>query len=143
DDRGMIPVAADHRLDVLDGEVFPRLVADVLPARYLLEDEQPQLVAGIEKMRRLRIVRRADEVALEFVLENQSIAALPACGHRLAHEGIGLMPVETTQLDVSPVQMETLRRKARFTQAYAGYTMIKTFRARAQFSAHLIDLWPI
>ena len=39
--RGMIPVAADHAADVIDRNILPGFVADVLPARNLFQHEQP------------------------------------------------------------------------------------------------------
>ena len=65
---GMVPVAADHAADVVDRDVFPGLIADMLPAGDLFEHQQADFVAGIEKMARLRIVRGAHDVALELLL---------------------------------------------------------------------------
>ncbi len=66
DDRRMVPIAADHFADVLNRKVLPRLVANVLPAGDLFENEQAEFVTGIKKMRRLRIMRRADHVAMQL-----------------------------------------------------------------------------
>jgi hypothetical protein len=49
-DGGMIPVAANHAADVVDGDVLPGLVADVLPARDFFQHEEAEFVAGIEEM---------------------------------------------------------------------------------------------
>ena len=49
-DGGVVPVAANHAVDIVDGEILPGLVADVLPAWNLFEHQQPDLVAGIEEM---------------------------------------------------------------------------------------------
>ena len=76
DDAGMIPVAADHAADVVDGDVFPGLVANVLPAGNFFQHQQADFVAGVEKMARLRIVRGAHDVAVQFVAENVGVAAL-------------------------------------------------------------------
>jgi len=43
----MIPVAADHAADVINGDQLPGLVADVLPAGNLFEDEKADFVASI------------------------------------------------------------------------------------------------
>jgi hypothetical protein len=48
------------------------------------------------------------------------IAALHASGHRAAHVGKRLMPVEAAQLDVFPVQHETLRVNSRFAETDAA-----------------------
>src|SRR5579864_6212579 len=47
---GMVPVAADHAAYIVDRDVLPVLIANVLPAGDLFEDQQADLVAGIEKM---------------------------------------------------------------------------------------------
>ena len=62
----MVPVAADHFADIADRDVLPGLVADVLPAGNFLEHQQAQLVAGVEELDRLRVVRGAHDVAVQF-----------------------------------------------------------------------------
>ncbi len=62
-DGGMVPVAADHAAHVVDGDQLPRFVADVLPAGNFLQHQQANLVAGIEKVARLRIVRGPHDIA--------------------------------------------------------------------------------
>jgi hypothetical protein len=79
-DGGMVPVAANHAAYVVDGDVLPGLVADVLPAGNLFEHQQADLVAGIEKMARLRIVRGAHDVAVQILAQDVGIAALDAPG---------------------------------------------------------------
>ena len=48
--RGMIPVAPDHFAHVADRYILPGLVADVLPAGNLLQHQQAEFIAGIQKM---------------------------------------------------------------------------------------------
>jgi len=50
DDRGMIPVAANHAAYIVDGDLLPSFVADVLPAGDLFQNEKADFVAGVEKM---------------------------------------------------------------------------------------------
>src|SRR5215469_12826359 len=50
DDRGMIPVASDHAAHVVDGNILPGLVSDVLPSWNFLEYEQTRLIASVEKV---------------------------------------------------------------------------------------------
>src|SRR5882724_12371790 len=99
DDAGMVPVAADHAADIVDGDELPAFVADVLPPGDFFEDEEPHFVAGVQEMARLRIVRGAHDVAMEFVAEDARVAALAAAGHGLANERERLMAVEATELD--------------------------------------------
>ena len=82
-------------------------VTDMLPAGYFLEDQQPDLVAAVQEMDRLRIMRRAHDVALEFVLDDQRITTLHACRHRLADEWVGLVAIEAAQFDMPTVQIES------------------------------------
>ncbi len=124
DDAGMIPIAADHAADVVDGDELPRLVADVLPAGNFLEDEETHLVAGVEEMAGLRIVRSAHDVAMEFVPEDARIAALGAAGHGLADEGEGLMAVEAAELDDFAVQLKAMVGELGFAEAEGALVMI-------------------
>ena len=55
-DRRMIPVATHHAFNVIDRQIFPAGVADMLPTRNLLKHKQAVFVAGVKKVRRLRIV---------------------------------------------------------------------------------------
>src|SRR5258706_4338843 len=93
----MIPVAADHAADVVDGDELPGFIADVLPAGDFFEDEEPHFVAGVQEMARLRIVRGAHDVAMEFVAEDARVAALGAGGPGFGHAQGRLMTVEVTE----------------------------------------------
>ena len=107
-DAGMIPVAANHARDVINRNVLPGLIADVLPAGNLFENEQSHLVAGVEKMARLRIVRCAHDVAVQLVAQDVGVATLRATRHRLANERKRLMTVEAAQLDDFAIQLEAV-----------------------------------
>ena len=63
-------------------KVLPGRVAHVLPARRLRPDHQAKLVAGVEEMRRLRVVRAADHVAVQLVPEDLGVPALQPRGRR-------------------------------------------------------------
>src|SRR5262245_28029535 len=80
----------------------------MLPAGDFFQHQEPQLIAGIKKMRRLRIMRGADDIALELLLEDLSIAPLDARGHGLSYKGIGLMMVEAAKLDHLSIQLESM-----------------------------------
>ena len=66
----MIPVAADHAADVINGDQFPGFIANVLPAGNFFQHQKAVFVAGIEKMAGLRIVRGADDIAIEVAAQN-------------------------------------------------------------------------
>src|SRR5450432_2366824 len=95
----MVPVAANHAADVIDGHQLPAFVADMLPTRNLFEHQQPNLVATIEEVARLRIVRGAHDVAVQPLAENVGVFALYATGHCLSHKRKSLMAIEAAQLD--------------------------------------------
>ena len=103
-DRGMIPIAPDHFPDVANRDVLPLQVPDVLPAGDLFENQQSKFIAGVQKIRRLWIVRGTDNVAMQVVLQYPRIAALNARRHGPADVRKRLMPVQPAQFHVSAVQ---------------------------------------
>src|SRR5215813_10377587 len=120
----MVPVASDHPLDIVDGEILPRLITDMLPARDFLEHQEPQLITRIQKVWRLWIVGRPHNIALEIFAENPGVASLHARGHRLPHEGKCLMPVQPPQLQMLSVEEEPVRCKFRFAESNARAVLI-------------------
>ena len=88
DDRGVVPVAGDHAADVLDRLGLPGRVADMLPAGDLLEHQQADAVAMVEEPRRLRIMRGADEIDVQLVLQDLGVALLRGAAEaRSRHRG--------------------------------------------------------
>src|SRR5450631_2823534 len=70
----MIPIATNHALHIIHGDLLPGLIADMLPPRNLFENKQANAIALVEEMAGLRVVRSADNVALDFVAQYLSIA---------------------------------------------------------------------
>src|SRR5215468_4541023 len=95
----MIPVSPDHSAHVVNRELLPCLIANVLPSRNLFEYQKANFVTGIEKMPRLRIVRSSHDIAFELIAQDLRIATLNATRHRLADKRERLMTIEPTQLD--------------------------------------------
>src|SRR5262249_1469794 len=93
-DRRMVPIPADHATHVVYVKLLPRFVPHVLPARNISEDEQGDLVTGIEKMPGLWVVRRSDDIALKLLAKDLRVAALNAPWHRLTDPREGLMPIK-------------------------------------------------
>src|SRR5205085_7101101 len=112
----MVPITLNHLLDILEREILPIVIADVLPARDLFKDQQAIFITAVEELRRLRIVRSAHDVALEFFAQNPRVALLNSRGHRLTNVGKSLMTVQPTQLQMLSVQLKTFRRELRFTE---------------------------
>jgi hypothetical protein len=104
----------------------------VLPAGNLFEHQQADLVAGVEEVARLRIVRGADDVALQVLAQDDGVLALHAGGHGLAHPGEGLMAVEAAQLDDFAVEREALRREAGFAEADAAVSLSSSWSPRSR-----------
>src|SRR3954452_22155793 len=77
-DGGVIPVAANHSIDVVDRNVLPGFVPDMLPSGDLFQHQQAYLVTRIQKVTRLRVMRGPDNVALELVPQDLGIASLNA-----------------------------------------------------------------
>jgi hypothetical protein len=136
----MVPVAANHAADVVHGEVLPGEIADVLPAGNLFEDEEADLVAGVEEVARLRIVGGADDVALEIFAQDEGVLALHAGGHGLANPGEGLMAVEAAQLDDGAVEREALGREAGFAEADAAGVVVQQMAAAQQTDFDAVEL---
>ena len=91
----MVPIAADHAAYVVDGNLFPFLISDVLPAWNFLEHEQADLVASIEKVARLRIVGRTHDVAMEVLAQDVGVLSLNASGHGLTCKRKCLVTVQS------------------------------------------------
>ena len=117
DHRGTAPVPDHHAADVRSTSVLPgRDVAHVVPARRLLPDQQAELVAGVEEGRRLRVVRAADHIAVELVLEDLGVLALHPGTHGHAGVRVELVPVEPEQLQPLPVQVEAVGLEGRLAE---------------------------
>src|SRR5208282_1205257 len=100
----MVPVSTNHSAYIVDRHLLPLLIAYMLPARDLLKHQQPDLVAAIEKVARLRIVRSSHDVTVKILAKDIRILALNACWHSLPDKRKRLMPVEATQLDDLSIQ---------------------------------------
>src|SRR6266545_2432781 len=116
-DGGMVPVAPNHAPHVVDGDLLPRLVPDVLPARDFFQHQQTDLVARIKNVSGLRVVGRPNDISSKFVAKNVRVAPLRAARHRLPHAWKGLMTIKAAQLDDLAVQFESVIGKLRFAEA--------------------------
>jgi len=61
----------------------------------------------------------------------------------LAHVGIRLVPIQSAQLQTSPVEIEVVGREAAVTEADAYGMRINTLISLAQVDDHVIELWVI
>src|SRR6266404_3722619 len=136
----MVPVATNHATHVVDGELLPRLIPNVLPAGNLFQDEETDFVASVEKMARLWIVRSPDDVALELVAQNLGIAALNAAGHGLSNERKSLMTIEASELDDFAVKLKTMIGKLRLATTKAAGVFINHLGPTQQTDANGIEI---
>src|SRR6266508_5075636 len=139
----MVPIAANHSLDIVNCKVLPFLIADVLPAGNFFQHQQTVFVARIQEMRRLRIVRRAHDIAFEIFAQNPRVPTLHARGHGLTDEGERLMAIQTAQLQVLAVEKETISREASLAKAYASFVLIDDALSLRQSHEHLIKPRPV
>src|ERR1017187_446481 len=141
-DGRVIPVAANHAANVVRGNILPSCVADVLPARNFLQDEQAEFVACIQKMPGLRIVRGAHDVALEVSAKDLRVTPLHASRHGLTYKGERLMTVEPAQLDHFAVQFEAMFGKPGLTETDGARIIIDQARSIQQANLDRIELRP-
>ena len=137
--RRVVPVAPDHLAYVANRDILPRLVANVLPARNLLENQQAQFVAGVEKRGRLRIVRSPHDIAVQFPPQDPGIPALHTRRHRAAHVGKRLVPVQAAQFHGLAVEHEAGGRVARLAEADSGVILVPRFSVRKPHH-HVVQL---
>ncbi len=117
DHRRAASVPRHHVAHVLHHQVLPgRAGAHGVPSRCFFPDQQPELVAGVEEMRRLGIVGAAHHVAVEIVLEYLDVLALHPGGHRHAGVRVELMPVQAEELEPLAVEVEALRPERGLTE---------------------------
>src|SRR5208282_5486317 len=133
-------VPLDHLAHVANREVLPAIFADVLPAGDLFEHQQSDLVASVEKRRRLRIMRCPDDVALELAPEDVGVAALDARGHGSSDKWKCLMAIEAPQFHMLPVQHESGGREPRGAETDAGRVFVMRAVRMGQSYAYLIEL---
>ncbi len=142
DDRRPVAIADHHVVHVLQEDPVEVLVSDVLPARRLLPHHQPQLIAGVEEMRRLRVVRAADHVAVELVLDQLRIPGLKP--RRRRHPGVGkqLVTVESEDLEPFAVQVEAVQPKDRLPEAHRHLEGVGGDRRAAERDPERVELRP-
>jgi hypothetical protein len=139
-DRRMIPVPPHHPAHVVDGDQLPRLIPNVLPAGNLLEHQQPDLVAGVQKMPRLRIVRGAHDVAPQVLPQNLCVLPLRATRHGLPNPRKGLVTVQPAQLHHLAVQLKAVIGKGRLAKSDPPRIFIHNLAAMQQPHPHRVKL---
>ena len=121
----MVPVAPDHAADVVNRNVLPGFVTNVLPTGDFFEDQQSYFVAGIQKMTGLRIMRSANDIALKFIAQDFGVALLRPPRHRLPDVGKGLMTIKATQLDHFAVQLKPVIGELRLAKTEPARILVQ------------------
>src|SRR6476661_134199 len=120
----MIPVAANHTTHVVDRNILPGFIADMLPAGDLFQNQQSDFIAGIDKVPRLRVMRGANNIALQLVAKDIGVTTLNAPGHGLTDPREGLMAIQPPQLDDFAVQLESVVGELSLAEAEATGILI-------------------
>ena len=108
DDAGMVAVLQDHVLHVLQRLIDPQRIADVLPAGDLGEDQDASAVAFVQEVVALGIMGGAHRVAAQLLLKDPGILPLEALGGGVAHVGVALMAVQTSEEGLLAVEVEAV-----------------------------------
>src|SRR5215472_6332347 len=138
--RGMVPIAANHATDVVHRQILPGLVADVLPAGNLFQHQEAHFIASIKKVWRLRIVRGANDIHLQLILENMSVAPLDPCRHRLAHKRKRLVMVQPAEFDHFPVQLKPVIGELRLPETDAALDFVQSDFALLDARDHRVQV---
>ena len=107
-DAGMIAILQHHLFYILDRLIFPCLVPDILPARNLCKDQQPQLIAPVQESMALRVVAGTHGVAAQFIFQDLCVQRLRAIRYRIAHIRPALMTVQAAQFDFLPIEIQAV-----------------------------------
>ena len=110
-DGRMVKSFHDHVMDVLDAEVFPCIIPDVLPSWDFLEDKKTDFIAAVQEMGGLRIMACPDNIDPDFIFQDIGVLSLGPFRHGIAHIRIGLMAVQPNQLYLISVEAESFRLK--------------------------------
>src|SRR5579871_5423696 len=138
--RWPVPIAADHPANIVDGQILPCCVTNVLPSRNLFQDKEADFIAGVKEMPRLRIVRRPHDIAMELVAENIGITTLRATGHRLPDERECLMTVKPAQFDYFAVKFKTAIGEFSVPETEAPRVLVEHLASLQQSHANAVKI---
>src|SRR5262249_49732895 len=117
DNRGMVAVANDHVVHIAHEQIFPSIVAEIAPAGRFFPDHEAELITSVEECYGLRVMRTANDIAVEVATQHLGVAPQHARGHRAANVRVDLMAIETKKLQVATVEEKAVQFEPRITQA--------------------------
>ena len=135
---GVVSLFHDHLVRHFQKRFLCHCVLDLTDARNLGEDQKPQFIAAIQKMMRLRIMRRPNSITPQFLLQDAGILPLQASRHSIPHIGIGLAAAESADRKPSAVQIESAHLPANMAKTDAIGMDIHGLAIQPQLSPHFI-----
>ncbi len=99
----MVTVLQHHLPCILYRFLFPFRITDMLPARYFRKHKQPDLVAAVQKILRLRIMGSTHRVTGQFRFDQDCIPPLHRLRHGVSDIWKGLMTVHAAQFELFAV----------------------------------------
>src|SRR5579872_1308816 len=136
----MVPVASNHATHIVDRNVLPCLISDVLPAGNLFKNQQANFIAGIKKMPRLGIMGCSHDVAFELVPQDLCVASLGAPRHGLPDVGKCLVTIESAQFDHFSIQFKTVIGKLRLAKTKSPGIFINNLSPSQQADPNRIQV---
>src|SRR5262249_23899674 len=115
----VIPIPSNHLTNIANCEILPRSIANMLPPRNFLQNQQTDFIAIVKKMHGLWVMRRAHNVTLQLFFENECISSLYARWHGSSHVRKRLMPIKPAQFQRRSVQTKSIWSKAGVAEANA------------------------
>ncbi len=128
----MIPVLQYHLFHVANRVFFPYLIPDMLPAGNFGKHQKTDLVAAVNEVPALRIMRGTHRVQPELILQNIRVEPLDRRRHGIPHKGIGLMPVQSAELHAFTVQKEPVRTDRNLTEGEPRLQRLAILKFRAK-----------
>ena len=107
-DAGMVTVLQHHLPGVFHGLILPAIIADVLPAGDLGEDDQTKPVAFVDEILALGIVGGTHRHTAQLLFENAGILPLQALRCGVTHVREALVTVKATQESLFAVEIKTV-----------------------------------
>ncbi len=125
DDGRMVKMSQHHVAQIAAGNFFVILSAQISPSRDLFKDHKPQLIAAVQEVFALHIVRTAHRVKSQLCLQDIRILLLRSPAHGISHIWIALMTVQADQLHLTAIEVEAPGIHLRGPESHAGMVLVQ------------------